>query len=212
MGLDQTSFPKLWNVFQRLFGDQKLKLSAVEMMIDESDLIIDFGCATGLMYPRYMSKYDADYLGIDIDNNALEIARLDFPNAEFINAPISSLSDRLNLYQKPCIILSNVLHHMDDAAVTELFMMLAELPSHVQIVALDPEAKQKGYSLVFRAFHKIEKGDFRRSLPQVLTLMAPFKFQIEKCDEYLGRAPIWPFGPTMRGWGLRLSTTNVSCL
>lgn len=60
MGLDQTSFPKLWNVFQRLFGDQKLKLSAVEMMIDESDLIIDFGCATGLMYPRYMSKYDAD--------------------------------------------------------------------------------------------------------------------------------------------------------
>lgn len=210
MGLDQTSFPKLWNIFQKLFGDQKLKLSAVEMMIDEADFIIDFGCATGLMYPLYMSKFDADYLGIDIDENALNVAQLDFPNAEFVNAPLSSLIDRLNLYRKPCVILSNVLHHMDDIAVKELFTTLANLPHHVQIIALDPEAKQKGYSLIFKVFHRLEKGEFRRSLPEVLTLMAPFKFQIEKSSEFLGRAPIWPFGPTMRGWGLRMSTSGVT--
>lgn len=210
MGLDQTSFPKLWNIFQKLFGDQKVKLSAVVEMLDEVDLIVDFGCATGLMYPRYMNTFGTDYLGVDIDENALGVARTNFPTAEFSNTTIGSLHSRLEDYRNPCIILSNVLHHMDDAMTEEFLTDLSELPPHVKIVALDPEAKRKSYSLIFRFFHLLEKGDFRRSFPEIINLLIQKNFQITETFEFLGRAPIWPFGPTVQAWGLTFHPPEVN--
>lgn len=202
MRLDQTSFPRLWNIFQKLFGDQQVKLSAVATMIGECDFLIDFGCATGLMFPHYTKNFNSDYLGIDIDANALNVARTNFPEAEFSDAPLAALHGRLAEYNHPCVVLSNVLHHMDGSTLKDFLEVLAKLPPHSKIVALDPEFKRKSYSLVFRLFYLFEKGDHRRSLSKILNTLVPYDFKIEASYEFLGRAPIWPFGPTVHAWGL----------
>jgi len=200
--LDQSSFPRLWTLFQKLFGDQSVKLEAAKEMISECDLIVDFGCATGFMFPLYSSTFGCSYLGLDIDENALAVAKENFPTATFSSANLLDFNEYLEQYSSPVIIFSNVFHHMNDPDIRKLFWVLEQLPRHVRLIALDPEAKRRSYSIVFRSFHRLEKGDFRRSITEILNLCTENGLTVTKAYEFLGRAPIWPFGPTVQAWGL----------
>ena len=149
MALNQTSFHKIWTGFQRLFGDGSVKLQADAVMIRNCDLLIHFGCSTGLMCPSCKSTFQSDYIGIDVDENALEVARDSYPDVEFSSLDRDALVAKVSSYDFPVLMLSNVLHHMYDLAVSDLFSFLRTMPSKLRVVALDPEAKRRSYSIIF---------------------------------------------------------------
>ncbi len=49
------------------------------------DRVVDIGCGTGICYP-YLKKIFKNYVGIDISDKMIKIAKKKFPDAKFINA------------------------------------------------------------------------------------------------------------------------------
>ncbi|MFA5714555.1 MAG: methyltransferase domain-containing protein [Candidatus Paceibacterota bacterium] len=90
---------KEWKEMDFLF-DKHLKAN---------DVVLDFGCGNGRFYSSFV-KNNVRYFGVDPSSKLIEIAKANYPSADFQTAAIDSLPFSENYFDKVYSIA--VLHHI----------------------------------------------------------------------------------------------------
>lgn len=75
---------KLWDKNIKKEEIKNLKRIISYIRLKKYERVLDVGCGTAIAYP-YLSKKFKTYVGIDISQEMIKIARKKFPNAFFIN-------------------------------------------------------------------------------------------------------------------------------
>lgn len=83
-----------------------------ELEVVHSDRILDVGCGTGDTL-RYLKEFQA-YLGLDIDETALNYARMTYPgkNIEFSRQNMDETL--MQTFRPTVVVLGGILHHLTD--------------------------------------------------------------------------------------------------
>ena len=114
--------PTIYARWQAPFVRQKF--APVERRIRHAAIgrVLDVGCGPGTNAAHFAA---ADYVGIDINEEYLAVARSKYPG-QFIQADLSS-ADLSQLGSFKTILVNSFLHHLPDAAVDRLLAQLAGL-------------------------------------------------------------------------------------
>ncbi|TET55434.1 MAG: class I SAM-dependent methyltransferase [Actinobacteria bacterium] len=82
--------------------------------------ILDAGCGEGFVLEHLRKDVNADFIGLDIESNALDIARLKNPQIDFKHASVYEQPFEDNSFD--LVILSEVLEHLEepDKALSEV--------------------------------------------------------------------------------------------
>jgi SAM-dependent methyltransferase len=111
--------PAVYAAWQAPFVSQKF--APVERHIAHRHIqrVLDVGCGPGTNAPRFAG---ADYVGVDINERYLTIARSKYPGL-FIQADLQT-ADLSSLGTFDTILVNSVLHHLPDDAVTRILRQL----------------------------------------------------------------------------------------
>lgn len=153
--------------------------------------VLELGCGPGTLAP--LMQHAARYRGLDIDAQAIELARANFPWAEFavadISAPLTQSSGPFDV-----VIIHSVLHHLDDsAAAGALENVSSQLSPEGRFYLIDlllPGSVSVAYLLA-----KLDRGDFPRREEEWKRLV---EVDFEACEQR--RFSLRVFG--LVGWHL----------
>jgi SAM-dependent methyltransferase len=150
--------PLIYAAWQKPFVAQKF--APVERALRREDLgrVLDVGCGPGTNAARFK---DFDYVGVDINEQYLAIARSKHPG-RFIQADLGS-ADLSALGRFDTILVNSFLHHLSDPAVERTLAQLQTL--------LDPAGKVHILELVLpqrrslaRMMARLDRGKYARPL------------------------------------------------
>lgn len=88
-------------------GLQTLPNAFLTDAIEPSDAVLELGCGTGEVIGSVSAKRR---VGVDYDEEKLRIAKMRFPEVEFVTSDLRSFADQ----DFDVLILSHVLEHLDD--------------------------------------------------------------------------------------------------
>lgn len=122
--------------------------------------MLDVGCGAGTNAGHFK---DADYVGIDINERYLQLARTRF-RGEFINADLTK-ADLPSLGHFDTIVINSFLHHLGDADVERILAQVAKVlaaDGRVHILELVlPERKTRGSMMA-----RLDRGRYARPYAQ----------------------------------------------
>jgi len=129
--------PKLYETVQRLMGaDERRRHFAEEFVrAQPGDRVLDIGCG-----PAHLRAYlpDVEYIGWEPNAAYVEKARNIYGDRGTFNVGFFGPEEARSLDPVDVVIVSAVLHHMDDAQVTELFSLLRQvLKPGGRVITLD---------------------------------------------------------------------------
>ncbi|MDP3901603.1 MAG: class I SAM-dependent methyltransferase [bacterium] len=141
----------------------KTYLSAVDFTYNE---VLDIGCGRGW----YAELFPQNYTGIDIDAEAIESARKDYPYAEFV---IMS-ADRLSFPdEKFALVFCNaILHHLDDEGVAQAFKEMIRVTKHNGKILIIDIVLPKKWQWFGRWVFKLDKGAKARTTDGLVSLLS----------------------------------------
>jgi len=163
MFLTQSNFPRLWLLFQQLFGCTKDKRSIALSAYNGQRQILEIGCSVGNIADAFRSLPEASYTGIDIDGNAINVARQRFvgTNFRFLEESVQDHATSESRYDY--ILVAAMLHHVDDATAVDILRSTRSLSSPGGIVLIyDPDTLTPTDPALVRWYYKLERGKFRR--------------------------------------------------
>ena len=117
----------------------------IKMMIKDENLekVLDFGCG----YGRLCQAFDCDsYLGVDLNPQAIEVARKTYPGYRFMEINIDSSFEKVDV-----VFAYTVFLHLDDDTLSNILLRLRESCQKLLIVAeiLGREWRRQGLPPVF---------------------------------------------------------------
>ena len=167
MFLNQSRFPRLWLLFQRLIGGSKdkqaLALSALSMIGGQKKHILEIGCSVGNIADAFRSLPHIRYTGIDIDQSVIEVAQSRFAGTEFQFLHESMEEHILKKMRYDYILVAGMLHHVDDKTALEILKQTMPLSKPETIILVyDPATLDKTDPFYMHWFYKLEQGQFMR--------------------------------------------------
>lgn len=150
--------PAVYAAWQRPFVEKKF--APVERRLRDRPIrrVLDVGCGPGTNAPRFSG---ADYVGVDINEEYLAIARSKYAG-RFLRADLES-ADLSSFGTFDVILVNSFLHHLPDAAVMRLLGQLARL--------LEPDGRIHILELVLprrmsleKVMARLDRGRFARPL------------------------------------------------
>lgn len=193
--LSQSNFPRLWLLFQYLVGGTADKRRLAAMYYTEQKKVLEIGCSVGNVSEIFSKFKQAEFTGIDIDDNALNYARKrlgSLPNFKFRNIALSDLAKTGEKFDY--ILFANILHHVDDkTALALLNDARLLLSSGATLIVMEPEKIRDDYNLIFKLFYKLEKGEFRRHKNELTNLIIAAGLSIKTCSDILVSPDSLPF-------------------
>ncbi len=189
----QTSFPKLWLLFQNLVGGSIDKRQFAILKYKNQREVLEVGCSAGNIAEVFKKFKDIQYTGIDIDRSAIECAKkrfADLSNFNFVCQNLKELTKTEKRYDY--ILFANVCHHVDNLTMEEMLSAGVKLLSNTgSIVVLDLVLPEAVDSFLVRNGYKIDQGKFIRSHVEMKDLLN----QLDKVAllsseiQYLGATP-----------------------
>ena len=162
--LTQERFPKLWLLFQMIFGATFEKKRLALKHLGDHKNVIEIGCSLGVLGHAFAEVPGLRYLGIDIDPQAIEHAKARFAgekNLSFSTQTMRELGDQGRTFDY--VLFANILHHVDDPTAVNLIRDASRLvaPGGTMVV-IEPDILRPDDSLLVRSLYKLERGRFRR--------------------------------------------------
>lgn len=162
--LTQERFPKLWLLFQALFGATREKKRLALKHLGGHKSVIEVGCSLGVLAPAFAAVPGVRYLGVDIDPQAIEHAKARFAGEKdlsFSTQTMRELGDQGRTFDY--VLFANILHHVDDPTAVDLLRDASRLvaPGGTMVV-IEPDVLRPDDSLLVRSLYKLERGLFRR--------------------------------------------------
>ena len=158
--------PAVYAAWQAPFVAQKF--APVERHLKDRRVrrVLDVGCGPATNAPRFAG---ADYVGVDINEHYLAIARTKHPG-RFVQADLQT-ADLSPLGSFDTILVNSFLHHLSDEAVTRILRQLQHL--------LEPDGRVHMLELVLperrsvaRLMARLDRGRFARPLEAWRVLFA----------------------------------------
>lgn len=150
--------PAIYSAWQAPFVAQKFAPVERKIRHDEIRRVLDVGCGPGTNAGRF---HDVDYVGIDINERYVAIARSRYPG-RFIQADLAT-ADLSPLGTFDTILVNSFLHHLPDASVEQILAQLKTLldrQGKVHILELVlPERRSLAWMMA-----KLDRGKYARSL------------------------------------------------
>ena len=163
----------LWDAFQKLFGANKEKCriyrEAVRCQPGES--IIDFGCATGITAEAFN---DCNYLGVDIDQGAIEWAKHKYrhdENIDFICCDVETLKN----HRFSRALCAGTGHHLSDSEIQKYHELLGAMVQEPGTVHFIDIIKTKSDNVIMRLLMAIDQGKYIRNAHQYEELFSNLK-------------------------------------
>lgn len=185
--LRQENSPRAWLAFQYVFGVIKDKRQLALARHAGQKSVLEIGCSAGIVAQAFLAVPGIQYTGIDVDEDALALARRRFQGLDNFTFERISLSEVAKSGRKfDYILFGNVLHHVDDeTAVILLTDVQGLLSGSGTVVILEPEKSRDSDNLVFRAFYTLERGQYRRTAQALCGLIESAGMRIKSCSEAL---------------------------
>lgn len=171
----QTSFPYIWLLMQRAIGGYSCKHRIVLDKYAGQKRILEIGCSVGNVSDAFRNVPGVYFCGLDIDANAIAVARKRFEKCENFNFVCQSLSDFKHGKGKSFdyILVAGMLHHIDDASARDILLNAATLLAEDGVIIIyEPERLSVEDPAVMRAFMKYcEQGKFLRTRKELEELV-----------------------------------------
>lgn len=185
--LSQSKFPRLWLLMQNTIGGNASKKELALRHYRDERRILEIGCSVGNIADAFLFKPVVNYLGIDIDDAALEVARRRFQryrNFTFRNVSLSDLAKTGATFDY--VMFAGILHHVGDAEGTALLADALKLVSPSgRLIISEPEALNDRDNRLFRLFYKLEQGQFLRSRQALERLVLESGAAIDHAEDHL---------------------------
>jgi len=177
--LTQQSHPKLWLLFQYFFGGNKDKKRIVFSYLGNKRKILEIGCSLGVVAKEFIEQPSVQYLGIDIDQNAINYCSMNLSRSHMRFENIS-LRDLVAKGEKfDYVIFANILHHVDDVLAIELMGDSKELLQNGgRILFMEPDTLHGDENFLMRQLYKLERGEYRRPLKNLTGMISDAKLEI----------------------------------
>jgi SAM-dependent methyltransferase len=151
--------PWIYAAWQAPFVAQKF--APVERALRHTQIrkVLDVGCGPGTNAARFNG---ADYVGIDINERYLAIARSRHPG-RFIQADLAASPNLSGLGRFDTILVNSFLHHLPDAAVERILAQLQTLLEPAGTVHILELVLPERRSLA-RVMARLDRGNYARPL------------------------------------------------
>lgn len=171
--LSQQSHPRLWLAFQYLLGSPSAKRRiALSHIGNNARNILEVGCSVGTVADAFKQTETHQYMGIDIDEQAVRIAKekyRDYPHMSFSSEDMEQLVKGGRKFD--CVLFAHILHHVDDKKAQELLQLATKLvATNGILIIMEPDTLRKEDSVIVRLLYRFEKGLYRRSYEHLITL------------------------------------------
>jgi SAM-dependent methyltransferase len=164
---------RLWDLFQSVVGGNAQKKAALRAHIPEPGRLLEIGCATGNVTAAFAGF---DYVGVDIDADAIEFARARFRGQR--DPPrfhcLDVLKDALpEPHGFDYVLISHTAHHLPDAAMRAMISRSAELlRSGGRLVVFDMVRPEPGEPFRKQFYYRIDRGEHFRDVPEFRALFS----------------------------------------
>jgi SAM-dependent methyltransferase len=139
--------PELAKIFLRSGPEGKSHRSRAKVLslLDGASSVLDVGCGNGVMFEMIREKgLDLDYLGIDVTEKLLQVARKLFPDDAQRFRQIS-LYDLKNLRRKfDAVVCRHVLEHLPDYAPAVQYLYSCARKKLILVFFLPPQPLSSG--------------------------------------------------------------------
>lgn len=170
--LNQQSHPQLWLAFQVLFGATRDKQRIALSFLSGRKRILEIGCSLGVVSAAFRQHTSAQYLGIDIDEQAIRHAQSRFASYTHMKFATQSLATLVAEGMRfDYVLFANILHHVDDESAQDLLRQaVSTVAENGVIVLMEPDVLQPQDGLLIRGLYRLERGQYRRPLDALATL------------------------------------------
>jgi SAM-dependent methyltransferase len=147
--------PLIYEFVQTIFGAARVRQEFVRehLRAKSGEKVLDIGCGTGDLV-KYLPP--VNYIGYEPNESYVAHARTHFPGK--FHAKIFDAADAEETLDVDLVIISAVLHHLDDEEASSLFALLRRcLKSTGRIVTIDPVFVEQ-QNPIARFFISIDRG------------------------------------------------------
>ena len=149
--------------------------------------VLDVACGTGIYLKcqqRFLPHNNIEWMGIDADEDMLEIAKSKVPNSTFVKSKAESLPFNSETFDY--LYCSFAFHHFVDKseALREMYRVL-KLGGFLKIITISPEFLDRWY--IYKFFPESKKIDLDRcwKSEKILNSMEELGFKTEMRIEYI---------------------------
>ena len=168
----QERFPGVWLLFQHLIGAVREKRRIALSHLGNFESVLEVGCSLGLVSAAFERRQETMFTGIDIDEQAISIARSKFghhKHMKFLNQSLSSLEEEKLSFD--FIMFGNVLHHVDDQNSMDMLCVSKRiLKPNGRVLIVEPDILDPRDGPIKRFYYKLEKGKYRRSMQSLVCM------------------------------------------
>lgn len=210
--LNQSRFPSLWNLFQILIGGTTDKRRIYKSMhANIGSRVLEVGCSTGNTAIAFKDVPMLDYVGLDIDLNAIQQAKRLYKNStsfQFVCEDLRTYA-QLNIAPFDFILFGNIAHHISEAMLIELLNASVKLMhKDSRLVVIDPLLPSTQDPLLVQFYaNKLEKGEYLRTWSETEKILNHLNnLQVMQASQIdVGATPLsWPLCARFSSYTLRL--------
>lgn len=184
--LSQTRFPHLWLLMQKTIGGNASKQSLAVEHYRGQPRVLEIGCSVGNISAVFRRFSNISFTGIDIDANALALAKRRFSDVDNFRFTLTSLEALAQAGERfDYVLFAGMLHHVDDAAGESLLQnALRCTADNGTLVIYEPEAVRESDGWFFRWFYALfEQGAYLRSREELVALAQRAGVVLERVDD-----------------------------
>jgi SAM-dependent methyltransferase len=163
--------PRLWGLFQKVFGDDRTKQETLARFITGPGRVLEIGCAIGNVAEAFRGF---EYVGVDVDRPAIELAASRFPEPNYRFHCLDILEDELpERGGFDHVLLSHTAHHLPDAYLERLIRRSwSLLREGGRLVVLDMVRPEPDEPFRKQFFYKLDRGQHFRTVPEFEAVLA----------------------------------------
>lgn len=186
--LSQSRFPDLWLFMQRTIGGNTSKQVLATKYYCGQGRVLEIGCSVGNISEAFLKFPEIVFTGIDIDQNALAVAKRrfkDVANFRFSLCSLQELSKAGEYFDY--VLFAGILHHVDDGKAELLLRdALNCTATNGSIVIYEPEALHDKDGWFFRLFYTLfEQGIYLRSRDALEALVTRAGVKVKRIEDQL---------------------------
>lgn len=184
--LTQSRFPRLWLFMQNMIGCNASKQALAIKYYSGQKRVLEVGCSVGNVSEVFRSFPEVDFTGIDIDENAIALAKYRFRNDQNFSFSLTALEELSRCGQTyDYVLFAGMLHHVDNDTGLRLLRDAVNCTADGgRLVIYEPEAVRSADGWLLRSYYALfEQGLFLRTRDSLQLLVESAGIALESIED-----------------------------
>ena len=168
--LTQSNFPRLWLLFQKLFDQDKHRI--IRTCFEGQNRVLEVGCSAGNI-SEIFKDIACDFVGIDIDQEALKFAKecfLKVSHMTFHNVDLNLLDSSFGIFD--LIMFNGMCHHVETANLTNLIGSAVHLEADRGKIIVSEPIVPDDQSWIEKYLQRLDRGNYFRSSSELQNVLS----------------------------------------